>query len=116
MNALNSILIEGDLIDDPVTKETPRGSTVCTFSIASSRFYKQDEDFEEEVSHFDIESWGKIAERCKENLAKDLGVRVVGRLKQERWTDDEGKAQSKIKVVAEHIEYKPRLNKAVTHA
>ena len=116
MNALNSILIEGDLIEDPVTTETPRGSTVCTFSIASSRFYKQDEDLEEEVSHFDIESWGKIAESCKENLAKGRGVRVVGRLKQDRWTDDEGKAQSKIKVVAEHIEYKSRLKKAVTHA
>ncbi len=112
MNALNSILIEGDLIDDPVTKETPRGSTVCTFSIASSRFYKWEDDLEEEVSHFEIESWGKLAESCKENLAKDRGVRVVGRLKQ-GLVDFEGKTISRVFIVAEHVEFKPRLNRTV---
>jgi single-strand DNA-binding protein len=32
---------------------------------------------------------------------------VVGRLKQDRWQDPEGKPHSKIKIIAEHIEFKP---------
>jgi single-strand DNA-binding protein len=32
---------------------------------------------------------------------------VVGRLKQDRWTDQTGKPHSKVKVVAEHVEFKP---------
>ena len=109
MNALNSILIEGNVVRDPVVKETPRGSTVCNFSIASNRFYRQDDETEKETSFFDIESWGKLADACGSNCGKGRGVRVVGRLKQDRWTGTDGKNYSKIKVVAEHVEYKPRF-------
>ena len=49
-----------------------------------------------------------------ENGAKGRGVRVVGRLKQDRWVGKDGKNYSKVKVVAEHIEFKPKFtnNKA----
>ena len=109
MNALNSILIEGNVVRDPVVKETPRGSSVCNFSIASNRYYKQDDEFEQETSFFDVEGWGKLAEACGKGCLKGRGVRVVGRLRQDRWTDAEGKNFSKIKVVAEHVEFKPQF-------
>ncbi|MBR5928182.1 MAG: single-stranded DNA-binding protein, partial [Spirochaetia bacterium] len=38
---------------------------------------------------------------------KGAGVRVVGRLKQDRWNSEDGKAKSRVKIVAEHIEAKP---------
>ena len=38
---------------------------------------------------------------------KGSGVRVVGRLKQDRWNSEDGKARSRVKIVAEHIEAKP---------
>ncbi len=109
MNSLNSILIEGNVVRDPVIRETPRGTPVCAFSIASNRFYKQDEEYEQETSFFDVESWSKLAEACGKNCLKGRGVRVVGRLKQDRWTGADGKNYSKIKVVAEHVEFKPQF-------
>jgi single-strand DNA-binding protein len=36
-------------------------------------------------------------------------VRVVGRLKQDRWTGPEGQARSKVSIVAEHVEFKPQF-------
>lgn len=99
MNSLNSILIEGNVVRDPTLKETPRGSIVCNFSIASNRFYKQDDQFEQETSFFEVESWAKLAEACEKNCGKGRGVRVVGRLKQDRWTGTDGKNYSKIKVL-----------------
>lgn len=107
MNSLNSILIEGNLTRDPVTRETPRGTTVCTFGLASNRFYRQDEEMQREVSFFDVETWAKLAARCGETLKKGRGVRVVGRLKQDRWQDGEGHNHSKVKIVAEHVDFKP---------
>jgi single-strand DNA-binding protein len=107
MNALNSILIEGNIVRDPVLKETPKGTPVCNFSIASNRFYRQDDQLEQETSFFEVESWAKLAETCGKTLAKGRGVRVVGRLKQDRWTGTDGKNYSKIKVVAEHVEFRP---------
>lgn len=109
MNALNSILIEGNVVRDPIIRETPRGSIVCNFSIASNRFYKQDDEFEQETSFFEVESWAKLAEACGKNCGKGRGVRVVGRLKQDRWTGTDGKNYSKVKVIAEHVEFKPQF-------
>ena len=103
MNALNSILIEGNVVRDAVIKETPRGTQVCTFSIASNRYYRQDDEYEQETSFFEVETWAKLAEACGKNCLKGRGIRVVGRLKQDRWTSPEGKNFSKVKVVAEHL-------------
>ena len=111
MNNLNSILIEGNLVRDPVFKSTPKGTPVCTFSLASNRYYKQDSETEKEVSFFEVETWSKLAETCHNWGAKGRGVRVVGRLKQQRWNDTEGNPQSKVMIVAEHVEFKPVFNK-----
>jgi single-strand DNA-binding protein len=111
MNNLNSIIIEGNLTRDPLVKSTPNGHQVCSFALASNRFYRQNEQTEKEVSFFDIETWSKLAQTCGDVLKKGRGVRVVGRLKQDRWLDNAGKNQSKIKIVAEHVEFKPVFKK-----
>ncbi|GHV88374.1 hypothetical protein AGMMS50267_07340 [Spirochaetia bacterium] len=107
MNNLNSILIEGNLVRDPLFRSTPKGTPICTFSLASNRFFKQDSGLEKEVSFFDVETWAKLAENCYNLGHKGRGVRVVGRLKQERWLNAEGKSRSRITIVAEHVEFRP---------
>ena len=107
MNNLNSILIEGNLVRDPLFRTTPKGTPLCTFSLASNRFFRQDSGLEKEVSFFDVETWSKLAEACYSKGHKGRGVRVVGRLKQERWNDPEGKSRSRVTIVAEHVEFRP---------
>ena len=111
MNSLNSVLLEGNLTRDPELKYTPKGTAVCSFSIASNRYFKQEEEYQQEVSYFDVTSWSHLAEVCSEYLKKGRGVRVVGRLKQDRWNDPEGNGRSKVYVVAEHVEFKPERKK-----
>jgi single-strand DNA-binding protein len=111
MNNLNSILIEGNLVRDPALRSTAKGSAVCTFSLASNRYHKHENGVEQEVSFFDVEAWAKLAETCQSMGRKGRGVRVVGRLKQNRWNDDEGKVHSKVSIVAEHIEFRPDFKK-----
>ena len=60
MNDLNSILIEGNLVREPQYRTTPRGTPLCTFPIATNRFYKQNGEAEKETSFFNIEAWVKI--------------------------------------------------------
>jgi len=114
MNNLNSILIEGNLVKDPLLRSTTKGTQVCTMCLASNRFYKQnnqDPGFEKEVSFFDVESWSKLAESCYTKGRKGRGVRVVGRLKQNRWNDPDGKQHSRVTIVAEHVEFRPDFKK-----
>ena len=112
MNQLNSIILEGNVVRDAVLLEPSEGFKVCKLSIAVNRFYKNKNDqAAEEVSFFDVECFGKSAEYCQKKAIKGRGVRVVGRLKQDSWKDNSGKSQSRVFVVAEHIEYKPVANK-----
>jgi single-strand DNA-binding protein len=111
MNNLNSILIEGNLVRDPELSYTPKGTAVCKFSVASNRFFKHEEEMQKEVSFFDVSTWARLAEVCGEYLKKGRGVRVVGRLKQDRWTDPDGKPHSRVEIVAEHVEFRPQLKK-----
>ncbi len=112
MNNLNSVLIEGNLTRDPQIRTTTNGTAVCTFPIASNRFYKKGEQFEKEVGFFDVEAWSKLAENCGNLGHKGRGVRVVGRLKQERWNDPAGNSRSKVIIVAEHVEFRPVMKQA----
>jgi len=111
MNNLNSVLVEGNLVRDPELSYTQKGTAVCKFSVACNRAYKQDDQLQKEVSYFDVSTWTRLAEVCGEYLKKGRGVRVVGRLKQDRWADADGKAHSRVLIVAEHVEFKPQLKK-----
>ena len=111
MNNLNSVLIEGNIVRDPEYRTTAKGTTVCKFTVASNRYYKQENDFEKEASYFDVETWGKLAESVNNLGRKGCGVRVVGRLKQERWQNKEGNAMSRVVIVAEHVEFRPEFKK-----
>ncbi|MFP4180914.1 MAG: single-stranded DNA-binding protein [Spirochaetaceae bacterium] len=111
MNNLNSIIIEGNLTRDPEYHTTPKGTPVCTFSVASNRFYKKDDEQQQEVSFINVETWAKTADTCNQYLHKGRGVRVVGRLKQDRWVGQDGKNRDRIKVVAEHVDFKPVFSK-----
>ncbi len=112
MNQLNSIILEGNLVANAELSEPSNGFKVCRFSLAVNRFTKSlNGESIDEVSFFDVEAYGKLAETCEKNGTKGRGIRVVGRLKQNRWKSNDGKNMSRILVIAEHIEYKPKFEK-----
>lgn len=111
MNPINSLIVEGNLTRNPEFKETSGGFKVCNLTIAVNRSYKNSEGTKvDEVSYFDVETFGNLAENCARYCEKGRGIRVVGRIKQNRWTNQDGKPQARIMIVAEHIEFKPKFN------
>jgi len=107
MNNLNSTLIEGNLLRDPEIKEHD-GKRVCHIAIASNRYTeRKGGSIDKEVSFFDIEVTGSPIENCLKKGHKGRGVRVVGRLRQDRWEED-GKPCSHIVIAATHIVFDPK--------
>lgn len=116
MNHLNSIILEGNCVNDAVLTEPKAGFKVCKITIAVNRKIKNaDGETVEEVSYFDTECYGHMAEISVNAAKKGRGLRIVGRLKQSRW-EDEGVSKSKVYVVAEHIEYKPSFKSSEKEA
>lgn len=112
MNNLNSVLIEGNLTQDPELSVVPSGRSVCRFAIASNRYFRNSEkELVSEVSYVNVDTWGALAESCGKYLEKGRGVRVVGRLKQDRWQGEDEKIRERYVVVAEHVEFHPIRNK-----
>ena len=99
MNMLNSLIIEGVVSGEPHLVET---SDVLNFTVETTRYYKNraGEDVEEK-SQFKVVVYGSM---CKLSLKDGVGLRLVGRLKQNKWTDSEGASHSEVQIVAEHIE------------
>lgn len=113
MNSLNSILLEGNLTADPVLTVTKSDKSVVNFSIASNSYWKDaDNNQIKETSFFDVTVWNGLADNCKQYLKKGRGVRVIGRLKQDKWVDDEGVKHAKVVIIAEHVEFKPLFSKS----
>jgi single-strand DNA-binding protein len=87
-------------VQDTELKYTQKGAAVCPFLLASSRFFKQDEETQKVVSFFEVTTWTRLAEVCGESLSEGCGVRVVGRLKQDQWAGPEGQSRPKVSIVA----------------
>jgi single-strand DNA-binding protein len=107
MNNLNSVLLEGEFVSNLDYQPGVKGNPVCRFALSSSRLFKDGGGLEKETGCFDIEADGKLALQCYQNGRQGRGVRVVGRLKQEHFRNEEGKPASRIVIEAEHIEFRP---------
>ena len=84
--------------------------------VASNRTYKVDGERVEEVSFVEGVTVGKLATVCAEHLHKGRGVRLVGRIKQERWEDAAGNSRAKVVIVAEHVEFQPQRERETAAA
>ena len=103
-NNLNSLILEGVVSGEPHLVKT---SDVLNFTVETTRYYKNKarEDVEEK-SQFKVVVYGRM---CKLPLKEGSGVRVVGRLKQNIWTDGDGMKHREVQIVAEHIEIKKTM-------
>lgn len=73
------LIIVGNLGNDPELYDLESGSTVCRFSVATSKkFYNQQEELQEQTKWWNISVWGKQAEHCAKYLSKGRKVMVQG--------------------------------------
>jgi single-strand DNA-binding protein len=105
--SLNSVNIMGNLTRDPEIRYTPAGKAVGNLSIANNRVYTKNGEKVQEVSFFDVEVWGPMAENCSKYLKKGSGIIVEGRLRQDRWEKD-GKTQSRVRIAANNVHFMPK--------
>ncbi len=101
---LNKVMIIGNLGRDPEMRYTPGGRAVTTFTVACSRAWNNSEgERHEETEWFNVVSWGKLAETCKQYLIKGSLVYVEGRLQTRSWEDGDSKKHSRTELVANEM-------------
>lgn len=109
MAGLNQVMVEGNVTRDAETFMCKNGRPLCRVPIAVNRYYKNKTGgFDNEVSYFDVVTFGDVAERCRLECTKGRGIRVTGRLKQDRYVGKDGKNRSGVSIVADYVDFKPR--------
>jgi single-strand DNA-binding protein len=97
-------MLIGRLTRDPEVRFLSGGMQVTSLSIAVNRNFKdKNGEWREEVSFFDVETFGKIAEKVGTQLSKGYQVIIEGELRQDRWESPSGEKRSKVKIVAYRI-------------
>ncbi len=77
----HTIIIVGNLGNDPEMRYTPNGQAVTSFSVASNRQYTSNNGQPvKETCWFRVSAWGKQAETCNQFLHKGSKVLIEGRL------------------------------------
>ena len=79
------------------------GTCKLTIHIANNELRKQGDNWVDEASFFDVVVWGKAAENLKQKIFKGVQVVVSGRLKQDRWKDQNGNNKSRIYINSESV-------------
>ncbi len=105
MASLNKVFLIGNLTRDPELRYTPGGMAVCDLGLATTRRFTVNNQEREETCFVDITVWGKVGENCKNFLEKGSPVMVEGRLQLDQWEDQSGVKRSKLRVVAESVQF-----------
>lgn len=101
---INVVVIGGNVVKDPEYKIVGE-SCVASFSVAINRRSKDRAgNIKEDVDFIAVTAWGRNAEISRDYVRKGNPVVIEGQIRQERWTSDEGKQQSKTKVLAQRIQ------------
>ena len=107
MRGFSKAIIAGNLTRDPELRNTPNGATVCSFSVAVNRTFRDASgEQKESVSFIDCSAWGKLGEMINKYAKKGSGVLVSGRLDQRSWEDkNSGQKRSRVEIVVEDFNF-----------
>lgn len=96
---MQSIVIIGNLTNDPEHRTTASGKEVTTFTVAVNRRGGEDADF------FRVSVWGEMGNTCAKYLAKGRKVGVSGSVSVSAYKDMNGEARGNLEVFAQSVEF-----------
>lgn len=108
MGNINSVIVEGNLTKSAELSRWGDGTAYIRFTIANNDYYKKENgEYESKPSFIDCQCKGPYAESMSKHLLKGRRITVSGKLKQQRWTDEQGVKHSAIVVRVNEISLTP---------
>ncbi len=101
---MNKAILMGRLTRDPEMRTTSGNVSVCTFTLAIDRRFKNASG-EKQADFIPIVAWRQQADFCAKYFHKGSRMLVVGTIQTRSWDDAEGKRHSATEVVADEISF-----------
>ena len=100
---MNRFFAIGRLTKDPEKRTTQNGTSVCTFTLAVDRRYKN-ANGERETDFFTVVCWRQVADRSAQYLSKGKQVAIAGEV-QTRSYEKDGQKRYVTEVVADEVQF-----------
>lgn len=101
---MNKVYLIGNLTKDPELRATQSGVSVCNFSIAVNRRFK-DADGKQQTDFFNIVAWRQTADICGKFLMKGKKVAVSGSIQTRTYEAQDGSKRTAFDIVADEVEF-----------
>lgn len=102
---MNRVILIGNLTRDPELRTTGSGVSVCNFSIAVNRRFKNAQTGQQETDFLNVIAWRQLGELCSRYLAKGRKVAVVGSIQTRSYEAKDGSKRTAFDIVAEEVEF-----------
>lgn len=99
----NLVILTGRLTSDVELKTTPNGVSVCSFSIAVERRFKQGE--ERQTDFINIVAWRQTAEFISKYFSKGSMIGIEGSIQTRRYQDKDGNNRTVFEVIANNVQF-----------
>ncbi len=104
--SVNKVLLAGNITRKPETRNLGGDKSVTSFGLAINERYKgRDGEMKENVVFLDCEAWNRTGQLVEQYLDKGSPCFIEGKLKLDQWEDKDGQKRSKIKVVADSVQF-----------
>lgn len=101
---MNKIVIIGRLTRDPELKSTNAGTSVCNFSVAVDRTYR-DKEGNRPTDFFDISVFGATAEFVAKYFKKGSSIAVSGAMESRKFVDKDGNNRIAWSLYADEVNF-----------
>jgi single-strand DNA-binding protein len=103
---VNKVMLIGNLGRDPEVRSTPSGQNVASFTLATSRKWKdKDGSRQEQTEWHNVVVWGRLAEVAGQYLTKGKQVFIEGRIQTRSWEDKQsGEKKYRTEIVADNFQ------------
>ena len=102
---MNKVYLIGNLTRDPELRCTQTGVSVCNFSIAVNRRFKNPQTGQAETDFFNIVAWRQLADLCGKFLMKGKKVAIVGSIQTRTYEAQDGSKRTAFDIVADEVEF-----------
>ena len=96
----NKMILVGRMTADPEMKSTPSGVSVCSFSVACDRQFK-DKDGNRKADFIPCVAWRGLAEFVVKYFQKGSPIGIEGSLETKTYTDKNGNKRMMYEVIAD---------------
>lgn len=101
---MNNVVLVGNLTKDPELRQTNSGLSVCNFTVAVSRNFKN-ADGEVETDFIPVVAWRTQADNCAKYLKKGRKVAVSGSIQTRSYDAEDGTKRYVTEVMANSVEF-----------